>query len=243
VVYELGDSGEVGKPDVPVHCWGAMYGYVPMSIIGTSGATALASGTYMACVLLKDQTVSCWQAQPTPVKVRGVKNAVRIAAGQLFGCAVVRQPGSAGTLWCWGKDIHGGFASNSSNPVQVSGLPGDVLDVVAGYAHVCALVATTGGSSGSVTRQVYCWGANEYGVLGQGYTNGTTENPQGSSVPLRVKGLGNVTSLIGAYSANCAIVAGRRLFCWGSNYNGQLSTEPLGRNIVSLPTAVKGLCT
>lgn len=237
VVYDADASGQRAG-GVPLHCWGAMYGATPMEIKGTGGTTALAMGMYKACVLLKDQTVACWDASPTPAKVPGLSNVVRIAAGEKFACAVVRPAGAAGVLWCWGKDAYGGFASNSSNPVRVTGLPGSVLDVVAGSAHACALVATAGSGGG----QVYCWGANEYGVLGQGYTNGTTGNAQGSRVPLRVKGLENVTALFGTYSANCAIVASRSLLCWGSNYNGQLGTEPVLRNIVTLPTAVKGLC-
>jgi serine/threonine-protein kinase len=212
-----------------------------MEIEGTSEATALAMGSYKACVLFKNQTMACWDNTPTPVIVKGLSSVVHIAAGEWFACAVVRPAAAAGAVWCWGKDDYGGFASNSSNPVKITGLPGDVIDVVAGRAHACALVATAGSSSSG--GQVYCWGNNEDGVLGQGYTSGTELNPAASSTPLLVKGFENVSALFGAYSSNCAVVASRRLFCWGSNYNGQLSTEPVLRNIVTLPTAVKGLCT
>jgi alpha-tubulin suppressor-like RCC1 family protein len=189
-----------------------------------------------------DQTVVCWDVRITenPVQTNLTFKArvESTAVGDGFVCAVVRPAQSAGTVWCWGKDLYGGFASNSSIGVNVKSLPGTLLDVAAGNAHVCALVRTASSNSG----QVYCWGNNLYGVLGQGYTNGTEVNPQGSSMSLRVKGLADVTALYGGYAGNCAVVAGRRTFCWGSNYNGQLSTKPIGRNIVTMPTAMDGLC-
>jgi hypothetical protein len=61
-------------------------------------------------------------------------------------------------------------------------------------------------------------------------------------VPLRVKSLDNVTALYGGNNGNCAVVAGRRTFCWGSNWYWQLSTPLIGRTAVVLPTAMEGLC-
>jgi serine/threonine-protein kinase len=186
--------------------------------------------------------VTCWDARftenPVQTKLTFEARVQGIAVGDGFACAVLRAAQSAGAVRCWGKDLYGGFASNSSTAVRVRVLPGNVLGLVAGNAHVCALVRASESSSG----QVYCWGNNLYGVLGQGYTNGTEVNPKGSTVPVRVKGLADVTTLYGGYAGNCAVVAGRRTFCWGSNYNGQLSTKPIGRNIVTLPTAMETLC-
>jgi alpha-tubulin suppressor-like RCC1 family protein len=233
---------------VPIHCWTLLVadstgppGSLKSNVVpvpGTTNATALAIGVSKSCAILRNRTVVCWDdTYSSLAKVQGLSSVVRVAVGERYACAVVRPAQAVGTVWCWGKDKYGGFASNSSTAVRVRGLPGSVLDVVAGTAHVCALVRTA--SSIVNGGQVYCWGNNEYGVLGQGYTNGSTTNPKGSKVPLRVKGLANVTKLFGGYSGNCAVVAERPTFCWGSNYNGQLSTRPIGRSIVTLPTAME----
>lgn len=63
-------------------------------------------------------------------------------------------------------------------------------------------------AAGSV---VECWGANTYGMLG----NGTTTD---SATPVVVTGITGAVALTGGDVHTCAILADRTVYCWG--YNG-----------------------
>jgi alpha-tubulin suppressor-like RCC1 family protein len=134
--------------------------------------------------------------------------------------------------------------SNSSEPWKVLGLPGDVADVVLGAWHACALVQ----SDVSIGGEVYCWGVNFVGQLGQGYTNGTFSKPEGSATPLLVKGLSNTTALYAGKYATCAVMSAQRVACWGDNYGGNLGLgvydmeQAGGHDAVTIPTTMLRLC-
>jgi alpha-tubulin suppressor-like RCC1 family protein len=107
------------------------------------------------------------------VQVSGLTSGViAVSAGGDSACAVT----IGGGVECWGYNGYGQLGNNSTTnssvPVQVSGLTSGVTAVSAGNVSACAL--TTGGS-------VECWGDNRYGELGN---NSTTS----SSVPVEVSG-------------------------------------------------------
>lgn len=77
-----------------------------------------------------------------------------------------------------------------------------------GLLHTCAL--TTDG-------EVYCWGNNEVGQLGQGNVG----DP--ALTPLKVSGLGKVTQLSVGAAHTCAL-SGGKAYCWGQNGNGKLGS-------------------
>lgn len=150
------------------------------------------------------------------------------------------------SLWCWGQ--YGAdplLSSNDGQPWEVPLPPGDVADVVLGLWHGCALVRVATDTGG----QVYCWGTNFAGQLGQGYTSGTIPMHQGSTTPLLVKGLMNVTALYAGQHSTCAATADQRVRCWGDNGGGKLGLgfhhwdDESGASLpVTLPTAMPSLC-
>jgi alpha-tubulin suppressor-like RCC1 family protein len=80
--------------------------------------------------------------------------------------------------------------------------------IAAGYAHTCAL------KDGAV----HCWGSNRTGQLGDGTTTTRLR-------PVPVQGLSQGVQAVAAGSFadhTCAILAGGKLVCWGSNGAGQL---------------------
>lgn len=165
-------------------------------------------------------------------------------------CAIVRNAAGLGSLWCWGYDRASGVISNSVRPRRVSGLPGNVTDVALGKYHACALVDNNANSTGG---NVFCWGTNRFGQLGQGYCNDSksgTEDLPVVTTPTRIQGLDRARALIAGVYDTCAVTASHKVFCWGFNRSGQLSVargaiDPVcssGGAVVPYPAAMVGVC-
>ncbi len=147
-----------------------------------------------------------------------------ITAG--FGHSCALHP--TGTVECWGLNDSGqlgdGTTLDRTAPTAVIGLQGNVVSILAGDAHTCALLA-----SGSLS----CWGDNLQGQLG----NGTTVS---SLTPIIVSGLdGPVQSFSVGNQHTCAVAADGSVRCWGDNSAGQLGDASTQDR--SVPTAVSGL--
>ncbi|WIA33138.1 hypothetical protein OEZ86_006289 [Tetradesmus obliquus] len=127
----------------------------------------------------------------------------------------------------------------AAQPSSPSPPPGDVIDVAAGEYHVCALVSSSGGSG--AVGDVFCWGADEFGQLGQGYANGTWDAPGGSMVPLRVTGLRNATAIFGGFDSMCAVLLSRKVMCWGANDYGMLGIGGSTVEPAFVPKAMQGV--
>ncbi|MCC5952769.1 MAG: S-layer homology domain-containing protein [Acidimicrobiia bacterium] len=135
-----------------------------------------------------------------------------ITTGNVFSCGV-----AFGGAWCWGTNgfTSGALGDNDNNfretvPIRVGGLSTGVIAIESGGSHTCALV------DGTSPGQVWCWGNNVYGQIG----DGTTESPR--STATRVVGLpGPATSVSVGGSHSCAVVDGGA-WCWGRNNDEQL---------------------
>lgn len=149
----------------------------------------------------------------SPVQVSALGDDVLdVAAGAFFTCALK----SDGSLWCWGRNGSGELGTGDevlsrSNPVQVSALGNDVVEVELGDNGL-------GGYSCARTQDgtLWCWGQNGNGSLGDG-TRATKLSP------VQVSTLGNEAvdvALGGGHS--CARTQDGALWCWGDNDSGQL---------------------
>jgi alpha-tubulin suppressor-like RCC1 family protein len=106
-------------------------------------------------------------------------------------------------------------------PQTVPGAP-LFLSLTGGSGHECGLVAT---------QLAYCQGSNNFGQVGNGssgYVN----------VPLTAIGNGRrFISLSAGYYHTCAVDLGGTVYCWGSNFFGQVGNGTTSQ-IVDVPTRV-----
>ena len=130
-----------------------------------------------------------------------------------FTCGVT----SAGAVYCWGGNGKGQLGDGSTTrrliPVLALAPAGVTFSSVStGWRHTCAVTVTP------VVGDVYCWGRNENGRLGDG-TQGDR------SVPGRVAAPSGITflSVSAGGQHTCGVAAGTRdIYCWGRNSSGQV---------------------
>lgn len=163
-----------------------------------------------------------------PVRVPTITDVLQVSAGGAHTCARVR----GGTAYCWGSNIFGqlgnGAGQGNTAPADVFILPEapdpfidpvtesrpvavalpDVTDIDAGLHHTCAVSA----------GQVFCWGGNFYGQLG----NDADAVMDPMPVPTAVAGLTDIIDVTCGDMHTCALKSDGQAFCWGTNTNGQL---------------------
>ncbi|WHN66260.1 hypothetical protein [Cysteiniphilum sp. QT6929] len=117
-----------------------------------------------------------------------MSNIKQVSVGYQNVCAI----DNLGKLYCWGDNESGQLGVSSSEthsntPQSVSSLT-NVTKVVVGYNSVCAIAGES--------NQLYCWGDNTYGQLGNGSTSMSNvpvlvETSNGSELPIgEVKDIG-----------------------------------------------------
>ena len=174
-----------------IYEWGTMFGIysritIPrlLDVVGTVIAnkiiTKVVAGNRYSAAIASDGTVYAWGDNSnfginskTPVKLDFFgKNIESISLGDSHALAIA----SDGTVYAWGNNFYGqlgnGTNANSTVPVKVSiigGLPTNkALKVEVGSNH--SIVVTTNG-------EVYAWGKNIDGQLGNGTKVGSSSTP------------------------------------------------------------------
>jgi alpha-tubulin suppressor-like RCC1 family protein len=177
---------------------------------------------------LGNGTVSCSScANDLPQPVSGLSDPVRAVFGGVgHTCALL----ISAAVECWGANQYGqlgdGGTAGSFVPVPVGGALTAAAQVTAGAFHVCALAYGSG--------EIYCWGEDQYGQLGDASTANSSE-------PRLVSGVSDASAVaagMGGYST-CAIRAGGTVYCWGQNQYGQLGNGTTTQ--ATTPTQVQGI--
>ncbi len=173
-----------------VACWGANTrgqlgndsttdSPVPVRVLDLTDAAEVAVGASHACARRVGAEVACWgwnnrgllgtgsmidSARPVPVPGLTEVASISIGAFSSHTCALRDR----GQVLCWGLNSSGqlgngasGIDEHSTSPVPV-GLPAATL-VGLGSSQTCARLAT---------GELYCWGSNIRGELGDGTTEG-----------------------------------------------------------------------
>jgi len=190
--------------------------------VGAGTTWALVSGGALHfCALRTDGSLSCWGARGVGSTGQGNTSMLtyaQVGSGTNWSSASVGAEFSCGsksdsTLWCWGNDdtaqLNYSGADGSAAPVQIT-LNGatTVTSFSAGYQSACAIRSSD--------SQLYCWGGNGSGQLGQGYSSWR-------ETALRVGSPNTYSSVSMGYTHACAIRSSdSTLWCWGDNWAGQV---------------------
>lgn len=230
-------SGELGDGNLGVDA------AAPVAVRNTDdtaalgGVTQVAVGGAHACARLASGQVRCWgdnfngqlgdgstDDSDLPVTVRNAAGTgplvgvVAVTAGSRHSCAVL----ASGQARCWGDNLAGQVGNGDQpvdaltaqpvrNPTDTAALV-DVAEIGAGDQFTCARL-TSG--------RLRCWGGTASGQLG----NGTTGPLRDLPVPVLGVTSGTLGGTLGLGVGGahaCAVLADRRLVCWGANAQGQL---------------------
>lgn len=188
-----------------LYCWGFnAYGQ-----IGTGGTTDAA----VPNLVPRPEGVDAWEAVAT-----GTHFVPNLQRGHTCAIATGDAPG----LYCWGDNSVAQFGvppdvlSGSPTPAPIFG---GIARVRSGGGHSCVF------SSGDV----YCFGRNDFGQLGLGFTSAYTSVPE-NIAEVRV---GSFTDVSLGDRHSCGL-GGGQIYCWGAGL-------PLGQplNLLS-PEAIPG---
>ncbi len=214
----------------------------PAAVLGVAGAVDVALEDTSACSLSGDGLVRCWgDGVSTPAIDDDLRGVVATAASPTGTCAVE----ASGALWCWGANDRGqlgdGTRTASLTPIpsgegvlpaaHASSLTLSRISGVLFYGHGCLLV------EGSAGGEVWCWGADDVGQMGDGTTTPDELSPvrvtfsDPTAVPVEVSA---------ARGHNCARMESGEVWCWGMNNSGEIGLGSTS-GFVATPTRVPGL--
>ena len=229
-------------------------------LVATSGALTQASSNPFTITLVAQQVSSllyttcaamstgtyCWgynnygglgtgttQLDTVPALVVGGRTFTQVAAGAYHSCGIT----SAGAAYCWGRNSENQLGDGTTTQrLQAVAVGGSHVfaSIAAGYYHTCGI--TTASGTAAEDRQVYCWGYNVYGQLGDGTTtnNGT---PVRVLNPLQTTAHATILAL-GAYHS-CARADNSNIYCFGNGGDGELGNAANVNS--STPVALGGI--
>ena len=235
-------------------CWGGVGGYrfplpledslspnsaLPLRVPGGHSVVESTVGEVTICALDSSRAAFCWGpnqlgsvgdgsylAKRGPSAVLGGHQWKSIDAGSSRMCGITTDD----QAFCWGNQFRGAlgdgklFGSNPEPDAVIGGMSFTAIAV--GLATVCAIA--TGG-------ETYCWGVNDYGMLGDGQP---PEPFKEQATPSRVVGGHRFVALaVGGYHV-CGLTQDARAYCWGWNQYGELGNGTTSHS--SVPVLVDG---
>jgi hypothetical protein len=219
--------------DGEVYCWGlyrsgqlrSRTGELIPTLLDTMRFDSLSFGADHACGLTPLGGAYCWgdnaagelgdgttASDWSPVAVAGGHTFTTLRAGYNHTCAL----GTDHLTYCWGQNQRGDFGGIAgSTLVPVVAVPG--LDLVS-LSISPGMVSNSGPNCGMTSAgELYCWGGNELGQVGNGTRSPQPELPSlvQSPVPL-------ITVAAGGEHA-CGLAADGTALCWGNGFKGELA--------------------
>ncbi len=231
-------------------CWGANTGGQlgdgtqadrsrPVRVTGANTWSVIRPGldddSDFTCALATNGTAWCWGLGPegelgnggtgnslVPVAVSGGRNYSRIASGDGAVCAIT----TAGAAWCWGDNGEGRLGDGSA--VAFSAVP---VAVAGGHLFEDIAAAEEAACARKANGEVWCWGHNSSGQLGDGTTTDR-------STPVKVQTAQPFVEIVsGGRGHFCARTEQGAAQCWGGNNSGQLGNGTLTDSSVPVPVS------
>ncbi|WP_437546073.1 trypsin-like peptidase domain-containing protein [Sorangium sp. So ce367] len=198
---------------------------------------SVAAGGFHTCAVTIEGSAFCWghgaegrlgnnsgHDSRIPVPVSGGLRFTSITAGLRNTCGLT----TSGSVYCWGGMSGTGLrreGTESPNTWSPALVLGNITfkSVAAGQHQLCGLAAN---------NDVYCWGSNEDGALGNGSTTEIELTPVRVATALKFR---SVTAGLGGHA--CGISTNGAAFCWGQNTNGSLGNGTKTRSSVPVPVS------
>lgn len=188
----------------PLHCLAAMIG-ASLMVACNKPMLVLIANESSEDSARADATVEPDQDDGNGSTAR--RGVYTIAAGRDHSCAILD-----GNLYCWGSNLDGQLGQAPDEDMPDVPLPTAVdssqgwIDVACGAKHTCGL---------NLAGDVYCWGSNLDGQLGDDSTQ-PHYRPEQVELDLPAERLWS-----GSHHT-CALLGGGAVYCWGRNSFGQL---------------------
>jgi hypothetical protein len=181
---------------------------MPVEFASLGPVTNVAVSTYSVCVLNTSGMPLCSAGATGKVfsAVAGAPELLDLFDGDAYFCGRARDL----TAWCWytrgATPMQAVQISNSLQFTSIGAGGGQTVSVEAG-GFGCGLTGA---------GEVWCWGRNHRGQLGDGTSND-------SPAPVLVSGGHVFSQLEVTYATSCAVAASYQIWCWG--FRGPMSTQ------------------
>lgn len=212
------------------------------SVLATPAAQSTReSSAKPSAVIGRESTNAASPAAPSDAAGPSLRSPdMRIAVGAHHGCRLTPTYGAE----CWTLAAAEPVPA-PANAVEVEGwMPARAgeLRAVPGVMRYTALAAGSAHTCGVTPEgDIYCWGANDVGQLGDGTRVSRT-------APVRVAGPASYRAVRGGRAHTCGLETGGAVRCWGENRSGQLgdgtlTSEPVPTAVVGLPALAVAVAT
>jgi alpha-tubulin suppressor-like RCC1 family protein len=142
-----------------------------------------------------------------------------VAGGSLHTIAL----STDGRVWAWGNNFEGQLGDNTISNPRV--LPGRVKTTL-GIGSLSYITAIAAGAHFNLALteggEVWAWGKNTYGQLGDGTSGNVRKLPTKVKTPVGSGYLDHVVAISAGYDHSLALTDDGRVYAWGRNHKGQV---------------------
>jgi alpha-tubulin suppressor-like RCC1 family protein len=151
-------------------------------------------------------------------QVSGISNVKKALSAESAGNAIALR--NDGTVMVWGRNQVGQMARAANTTVY------QTPQVITALTGITDIAQTKSGETRYALKngEIYAWGENSRGQLG----DGTTIN---KTVPTKVLGLTGVTAIGGMLDGGLALTSAGKLYTWGDNSKGQLGQDTTSASV------------